>query len=92
MGTAWLCNISFQAPTPARKCEIIYCLLCGEDGWVDEPDVRSRDYQKISRIDWQPTFFSYNCYKVSLTRGALLSVTYYTVLPQRIILEFESVV
>ena len=78
MGTTWLCNISFQTPTPARKCEIINCLLCGEDGWVDEPDVRSRDYQKISRMEWQPTFLSYNA---SLTRGAPLSVTYYTALP-----------
>lgn len=32
----------------------------------------------MSRMDWQPTFLSY---KASLTRGAPLSVTYYTVLP-----------
>ena len=37
----------FWLQTPARKCEIINGLPCGEDGWVDEPDVRSRDYQKF---------------------------------------------
>ena len=37
----------FRLQTPSRKCEIINCLPCGVDGWVDEPDVRSRDYQKF---------------------------------------------
>ena len=37
----------FRLQTPARKCEIINCLPCGEDRWVDEPEVRLRDYQKF---------------------------------------------
>ena len=37
----------FRLQTPARKCEIINCLPCVGDGWVDEPDVRSRDYHKL---------------------------------------------
>ena len=68
----------FRLQTPARKCEIINCLPVWW-GRMGGRTVRSVTWlSKISRMEWQPTFLSYNA---SLTRGAPLSVTYYTVLP-----------
>ena len=69
----------FGLQTPARKCEIINCLPVwwGRIGWVDEPYVRSRDYQKFLGWSDNQLFSAITlCSRVELRYQSLTTMYY----------------
>ena len=50
LATTWMCNIWLQAPTLARKCEILFFIV-QRNGWED-----GHVTTKISWMDREPNF------------------------------------